>query len=100
MRRSAALRYAGSWAVANAVLFAVSLLFFREGHIGDASIIFIGYLYVIQALFGASAGPHSLLRLSSSELKGTLQAECRLNHLRSTFFGSDAPWSASFGYGY
>jgi len=56
MRRSAALRYAGSWAVANAVLFTVSLLFFREGHIGDASIIFIGYLYVIQALFGASAG--------------------------------------------
>ena len=56
MRRSAALRYAGSWAVANAALFTVSLLFFREGHIGDASIIFIGYLYAIQALFGASAG--------------------------------------------
>jgi hypothetical protein len=31
-------------------------LFFRDGHLGDASIIFIGYLYVIQALFGASAG--------------------------------------------
>jgi hypothetical protein len=56
MRRSAALRYAGSWAVANAVLFTVSLLFFRDGHLGDASIIFIGYLYVIQALLGASAG--------------------------------------------
>jgi hypothetical protein len=56
MRRSAALRYAGSWAVANAVLFTVSLLFFRDGHLGDASIFFIAHLYLIQLLLGGAAG--------------------------------------------
>lgn len=56
MRRSAALRYAGSWAVANAVLFTVTLLFFREGHIGDASIFFVAHLYLIQLLLGGAAG--------------------------------------------
>ncbi|CAB4636410.1 unannotated protein [freshwater metagenome] len=56
MRRSAALRYAGSWAVANAVLFTVSLLFLREGHLGDASIFLVAYLYLIQLLLGGAAG--------------------------------------------
>lgn len=56
MRRSAALRYAGSWAVANAVLFTVTLLFFPEGHIGDASIFFVAHLYLIQLLLGGAAG--------------------------------------------
>lgn len=56
MRRSAALRYAGSWAVANAVLFSVTLLFFREGRIGDASILFVAYLYLTQLLLGGAAG--------------------------------------------
>ena len=56
MRRSAALRFAVSWAVANAVLFTVTLLFFREGHIGDASIFFVAHLYLIQLLLGGAAG--------------------------------------------
>ena len=56
MRRLAAIRYAGSWAVANAVLFSVTLLFFREGHLGDASILFVAYLYVTQLLLGGAAG--------------------------------------------
>ena len=56
MRHSAALRYAGSWAVANAVLFTVTLLFFPEGHIGDASIFFVAHLYLIQLFLGGAAG--------------------------------------------
>ena len=56
MRSSAALRFAGSWAVANAVLFTVTLMFFREGQIGEASIFFVAYLYAIQLVLGGAAG--------------------------------------------
>ena len=56
MRRSAIIRYLGSWAVANAASFTVTLLFFRQGQIGEASIIFLSYLYLTQLVLGGAAG--------------------------------------------
>lgn len=49
-------RYVMTWAIANAILFTSTLLFFSQGHIGKASPIFIGLLYLMVLGFGGAIG--------------------------------------------
>jgi hypothetical protein len=54
--KSSAVAYSLTWAIANASVLLANLLWFKEGHLGNVSAIFVTVLLVIYSSIGAAVG--------------------------------------------